>query len=116
MSELDLAAYDVEAINRAEKHIREDLAKSFSPTRREAAAFHMKVCAQLIADDVLSGVDQWPPRLEEYRYLRDLTAHLYGQAEGTLAAIDGKFCGCPGDEHRSSCPAFVPSGTGWPVA
>ena len=100
MNELDLAGYDTEAINRAEKRIREELTAGFAvKSRREAAAFHMKVCAQVIADDVLLGVDQWPPRLEEYRYLRDLTAHLYGQAEGTLAAIDG-----------------VPSGTGWPVA
>ena len=99
MNELDLAGYDTEAVSRAEKHIREYLTKSFVTTRREAAAFHMKVCALVIADDVLLGVEQWPLRLAEYRYLRDLTAHLYGQAEDTLAAIDG-----------------VPSGTGWPVA
>lgn len=99
MTELDLAGYDTEAINRAEQAIRKSLAEGLIvKSRREAAAFHMKVCAQLIADDVLLGVDQWAPRLAEYRYLRDLTAHLYSQAEQTVTAIDG-----------------VPSGTGWPV-
>lgn len=95
MTTMDLAGYDTAAINRAETLIRKDVATGSS--RREAAAFHMKVLAQVIADDTLLGLDQYPPRLAEYRYLRDLTAHLYSLAEQTVAAIDG-------------------TGTGWPVA
>ncbi len=65
---------------RCEQRIHEYVCTSELPmTRREAAHRLMSALAEVIADDVVMGEEQWQPRLEEYAYLRKLVADLYGE-------------------------------------
>lgn len=91
--EMNLTGYDPEAIERAEREMARvmgEFSDSGIKERRQAAAFCTKVLAQLIADDVLMDAEPSPRWVAEYRYTRDLAAHLYGQAEASLARIDGR--------------------------
>jgi hypothetical protein len=66
-------------VARVAKRIDETAARFAGLPYRAAARFELGVVAGIIADAVADGADPWPERVEEYRYLRDLVAELYGE-------------------------------------
>jgi uncharacterized membrane-anchored protein YjiN (DUF445 family) len=80
---VDTTTHSEKTIRECEEMITRELGHRHAVvhTRREAAAFLAKSQAQCIADDVVDGKAQWQPRVDRYRYLRDLATDLYEQAE-----------------------------------
>lgn len=65
----------------------DDATDRFGLSPIKAVQFLLDVKASLIADDAADGTEQWEPRIEDYRYLRDLRDTA--ESERGRAAAEG---------------------------